>query len=99
MSGRIKGCFDTVEKLHSHNPVVLSEFLEHFPAVLKKFNITIPKTVDRDSMPCDKLREALMSPEIPDALAVLLILIGKLGNEQGWLARRRCRERGDFAPS
>lgn len=84
MSGRIRGCFDTVEKLRSHNPVVLSEFLEHFPAVLKKFGITMPKPADRDTMPYEALRDALMSPDIPDELAVLLILVGKLGNEQGW---------------
>lgn len=84
MSGRIKGCFDTVEKLRSHNPVVLGRFLEHFPAVLTKFSITLPKPASRDTLPYEELREALMSPEIPDDLAVLLILVGKLGNELGW---------------
>lgn len=84
MSGRIKGCFDTVEKLRSHNPVVLGRFLEHFPAVLTKFGITLPKPAGRDTLPYEELREALMSPEIPDDLAVLLILVGKLGNELGW---------------
>jgi len=84
MAGRIKGCFETVEKLRCHNPIVLCEFLEHFPAVLKKFNIVMPKPASHEIMPYGAIRDALMSPEIPDDLVVLLILIGKLGNEQGW---------------
>ena len=84
MSGRIKGCFETVEKLRSHNPGVLCKFLEQFPAFLTKFGITLPNPASRDTLPYEELREALMSPEIPDGLAVLLILVGKLGNELGW---------------
>ena len=85
MSGRIRGCFDSVEKLRSHNPVVLRKFLEQFQDVLKMFHITLPNPTDEKPLPYENLREALMSPEIPDRLAVLLILIDKLGNEQGWI--------------
>lgn len=84
MPGRIKGCFDTASKLRSHNPNILCQFLEQFPAVLKKFKIILPNPVDREAMPYDALRDALMSTDIPDDLTVLLILIGKLGTEQGW---------------
>jgi len=81
---RISGCFDSISKLKHHNPVVLCDFLECFPQLLSRAKITLPPDRNPDKIPYDRLLEALMSPSAPDALAVLLILINKLGNETGW---------------
>jgi len=84
IAARVKGCFDTVTKLKTHNPEVLCEFLEQFPSFLKQAKIHLPVDRNPDKIPHDALFEALMSPEAPEELVVLLILTHKLGNETGW---------------
>jgi len=81
---RIKGCFDTADKLKEHNPEVFCEFLNEFNEFLSENNIKLPKNHDPEKIPHDDLLRALMSPDSPEELVVLLILINKLGSEKGW---------------
>lgn len=81
---RLKGCFDNVAKLRQHNPEVFCRFLDHFPLILNKFGIALPPSHDPEAIPYGDLCNALMSPDLPSHFVVLLILIGKLDNEQGW---------------
>ncbi len=43
---RIKGCFDTVDKLKGHDPKVFCAFLEEFDGFLKENKISLPKNRD-----------------------------------------------------
>jgi len=81
---RIKGCFDTAEKLKGHSPSVFCDFLEEFDYFLSGNNIKLPKNRDEEKIPHDSLLKALMSPDSPEELVVLLILINKLDSEKGW---------------
>jgi hypothetical protein len=96
---RISGCFDTVAKLKNHDPVVLCDFLACFPKFLSRAKISLPKDGNPDKIPHDQLLQALMAPTAPGALAVLLILINKLGNETGWQeVEFEARQRGVALP-
>jgi hypothetical protein len=80
---RIRGCFDSVTKLRDHDPAVLCEFLSQFP-VFHSPELQLPDDCDPKKIPYDKILDALMSSKVPENIAVLLILINKLGNETGW---------------
>lgn len=80
---RIKGCFDSVTKLRDHDPLVLCEFLKQF-AVFHSPELQLPDDCDPKKIPYDEILDVLMSSKVPENIAVLLILINKLGNETGW---------------
>jgi hypothetical protein len=83
-SGRIKGCFESATKLRRLNPTTLCGFLSHFPLVLSRHGIVLPAGGEIDADAYQRIADALMSETIPEELAVLMLLVGKLGNETGW---------------
>jgi hypothetical protein len=68
---RIRGCFDSADKLKGHHPAVFCEFLEVFKLFLTKKGISLPADQNPDKIPHDELFKALMSPDAPNELVVL----------------------------
>lgn len=78
--------FATVSALRHFTPAVLAEFLQQFPAYLKKtkLDIPLPATASPKNMPYEAIREACMATTIDPRLNNVLFIATHLGNQQGW---------------
>jgi hypothetical protein len=77
-------CFSTIKALQRFHPVLLADGLRKFPDYMALCHIKIPKSPDRENMPYDDIKNALMSGDIPQDLDDVLFFTCLLGTAPGW---------------
>lgn len=95
-----KRCFSSAEGLKTRDPQVLRDLLALFPRHIASRGLVLPENATAENLDYGKIREVLMTGDIPEDLDDILHLSSLLNTAKGWsMIERQAKEDGRRLPA